>query len=125
MKLFMGFHVKKKTQMNFSHRSMSTVNVRNMTVTNSVLCIHSIGSLGASANEDGVQNVTVTNSVFTKTQNGVRIKTWARASNSFVTNISFRNLIMKNVGNPIMIDQKYCPSNQGCPRQVTNHIYFC
>ncbi|PQQ03388.1 polygalacturonase [Prunus yedoensis var. nudiflora] len=77
----------------------------------------SIGSLGDNANEDGVQNVTVTSCVFTKTQNGVRIKTWARASNGYATNIVFRNLIMQNVNNPIIIDQKYCPGNQGCPRQ--------
>ncbi|KAM5548299.1 polygalacturonase-like [Rosa sericea] len=77
----------------------------------------SIGSLGGYVNENGVQNVTVTSSVFTKTQNGVRIKSWARASNAFVRNIVYRNLIMKNVGNPIIIDQKYCPGNQGCPRQ--------
>nr|XP_004288735.2 PREDICTED: polygalacturonase [Fragaria vesca subsp. vesca] len=77
----------------------------------------SIGSLGGSVNEDGVQNVTVTSSVFTKTQNGVRIKSWARASNGFARNIVYRNLIMKNVDNPIIIDQKYCPGNKGCPRQ--------
>ncbi|KAK9947275.1 hypothetical protein M0R45_002908 [Rubus argutus] len=77
----------------------------------------SIGSLGGSVNEDGVQNVTVTNSVFTKTQNGVRIKSWARASNGYARNIVYRNLIMKNVDNPIIIDQKYCPGNQGCPHQ--------
>ncbi|KAK3008215.1 hypothetical protein RJ639_015033, partial [Escallonia herrerae] len=77
----------------------------------------SIGSLGNSLNENGVQNVTVTNSVFTKTDNGVRIKSWARASNSYATNINFRNLIMRNVANPILIDQTYCPNNQ-CPHQV-------
>lgn len=78
----------------------------------------SIGSLGGSVNEDGVQNMTVTSSVFTKTQNGVRIKSWARASNGYARNIVYRNLIMKNVDNPIIIDQKYCPGNQGCPHQV-------
>ncbi|KAK2978324.1 hypothetical protein RJ640_000154, partial [Escallonia rubra] len=77
----------------------------------------SIGSLGNGLNENGVQNVTVTNSVFTKTDNGVRIKSWARASNSYATNINFRNLIMRNVANPILIDQTYCPNNQ-CPRQT-------
>ncbi|OIT02015.1 PREDICTED: polygalacturonase-like [Nicotiana attenuata] len=76
----------------------------------------SIGSLGNSNNEPGVTNVTVANSVFTKTQNGVRIKSWARASNGFVKNLMFRNLIMRNVGNPIIIDQNYCPHNV-CPRQ--------
>ncbi|KAL1191232.1 Polygalacturonase [Cardamine amara subsp. amara] len=77
----------------------------------------SIGSLGDYANEEGVQNITVTSSVFTKTQNGVRIKTWARPSNGFVKNVVFRNLIMRNVGNPLIIDQNYCPNGNGCPRQ--------
>ncbi|XP_022878736.1 polygalacturonase-like [Olea europaea var. sylvestris] len=76
----------------------------------------SVGSLGNSFNEGGVQNVTVTNSVFTKTQNGVRLKSWARPSGGYARNIVFRNLVMRNVGNPIIIDQKYCPNNI-CPRQ--------
>ncbi|KAJ0034323.1 hypothetical protein Pint_26375 [Pistacia integerrima] len=41
-------------------------------------------------NEDGVQNVTLTNAVFTGT-----------------------------LENPIIIDQNYCPNNQGCPRQTS------
>ncbi|KAG6732923.1 hypothetical protein I3842_01G201200 [Carya illinoinensis] len=77
----------------------------------------SIGSLGKYANEGGVENVTVTSSVFSRTQNGVRIKSWARPSNGYVKNIAFRNIIMKNVDNPIIIDQKYCPSAKGCPNQ--------
>ncbi|KAB1218176.1 Polygalacturonase [Morella rubra] len=77
----------------------------------------SIGSLGQQVNEDGVQNVTVTSSVFSRTLNGVRIKSWANPSNGYVRNVVFRNIIMKNVYNPIIIDQKYCPSNNGCPSQ--------
>ncbi|KAI4356734.1 hypothetical protein L6164_000729 [Bauhinia variegata] len=77
----------------------------------------SIGSLGKEMNEKGVQNVTLTNSVFTGSDNGVRIKTWARPSKGFVKNILFQNLIMNNVENPIIIDQNYCPNNQGCPNQ--------
>ncbi|KAG2326165.1 hypothetical protein Bca52824_008893 [Brassica carinata] len=57
----------------------------------------SIGSLGDHADEEGVKNVTVTNSVFTKTRNGVRIKSWARPSSGFVRNVVFRNLVMRNV----------------------------
>lgn len=67
--------------------------------------------------EAGVANVTVANSVFTKTQNGVRIKSWARPSGGFAKTLMFRNLVMRNVGNPIFIDQNYCPHNV-CPRQV-------
>ncbi|KAL5781048.1 hypothetical protein ACOSP7_006077 [Xanthoceras sorbifolium] len=76
----------------------------------------SIGSLGNSAAEAGVQNVTVTGSVFTGTQNGLRIKTWGRSSNGFARNIVYQNCVMHNVYNPIIIDQNYCPSNQ-CPHQ--------
>lgn len=71
-----------------------------------------------------MQNVTVTSSVFTKTQNGVRIKTWARPSGGFVRDVVFRNLIMRNVENPVIIDQNYCPNGKGCPRQVNNLIDF-
>ncbi|CAL9213845.1 unnamed protein product [Arabidopsis halleri] len=77
----------------------------------------SIGSLAKQLNEDGVENVTVSSSVFTGSQNGVRIKSWARPSTGFVRNVFFQNLIMRNVQNPIIIDQNYCPSNQGCPNE--------
>lgn len=83
-----------------------------------ILWSDSIGSLGQQVNEDGVQNVTVTSSVFSRTLNGVRIKSWANPSNGYVRNVVFRNIIMKNVYNPIIIDQKYCPSNNGCSSQV-------
>ncbi|KAK9289035.1 hypothetical protein L1049_017506 [Liquidambar formosana] len=79
----------------------------------------SIGSLGQELNEDGVQDITVTNAVFTGSDNGVRIKSWARPSSGFVRNVVFRNIIMRNVGNPIIIDQNYCPNNQGCPHQAS------
>ncbi|CAK9309296.1 unnamed protein product, partial [Citrullus colocynthis] len=78
---------------------------------------HSIGSLGKELNEDGVEKITLKNTVFTGSQNGIRIKTWARPSKGFVRNILFDNIIMNNVENPIVIDQNYCPDNKGCPRQ--------
>ncbi|KAL0322773.1 UNVERIFIED_CONTAM: Polygalacturonase [Sesamum angustifolium] len=76
----------------------------------------SVGSLGNSFNEEGVQNVTVINSVFTKTENGVRVKSWARPSGGYAQNLNFKNLIMRNVANPIIIDQQYCP-DYSCPHQ--------
>ncbi|GLT92808.1 hypothetical protein SLE2022_106240 [Rubroshorea leprosula] len=79
----------------------------------------SIGSLGKSANEAGVQNVTVKRATFSGTQNGFRIKSWARASTGFAQNILFQHGIMNNVQNPIVIDQNYCPNNQDCPGQVS------
>ncbi|XP_065864543.1 polygalacturonase-like [Euphorbia lathyris] len=77
----------------------------------------SIGSLARQMEEDGVENVTLTDAVFTGSDNGVRIKSWARPSTSFVRNILFQNIIMTNVENPIIIDQDYCPDNIGCPGQ--------
>ncbi|KAG9141283.1 hypothetical protein Leryth_001759 [Lithospermum erythrorhizon] len=72
----------------------------------------SIGSLGDSYNEAGVQNVTVTSSVFTKTQNGVRVKSCS--STGYAKNLNFRNLIMKSV-TPNYHRSKYCPDNRFCP----------
>ncbi|XP_010248076.1 PREDICTED: polygalacturonase-like [Nelumbo nucifera] len=79
----------------------------------------SIGSLAKDLNEQGVQNVTVKTVIFTGTQNGVRIKSWGRPSNGFVRKVLYRDVLMKNVQNPIVIDQNYCPRNESCPGQVS------
>ncbi|KAI3511427.1 hypothetical protein L1887_18580 [Cichorium endivia] len=77
----------------------------------------SIGSLGKNLNEPGVQNVTVKRVTFKGTDNGLRIKAWARPSNGFVNGVLFQNAVMTNVENPIVIDQNYCPGSKNCPRQ--------
>ncbi|GAA0139175.1 hypothetical protein LIER_00777 [Lithospermum erythrorhizon] len=77
----------------------------------------SIGSLGWDLEEAGVQNVTVRTVTFTGTENGVRVKTWARPSNGFVRNVVFQHALMVNVHNPIIIDQNYCPDHKNCPSQ--------
>ncbi|CAL9117323.1 unnamed protein product [Musa textilis] len=77
----------------------------------------SIGSLGKGYDEEGVENVTVKTTVFTGTENGLRIKTWGRPSEGFVKGVVFENAVMQNVRNPIIIDQNYCPDNKGCPDQ--------
>lgn len=77
----------------------------------------SIGSLAKDAEEEGVQNVTVKGVVFTGTTNGLRIKSWARPSTGFVKTVRFMNVVMRNVANPIVIDQHYCPNNVNCPNQ--------
>ncbi|XP_030941271.1 polygalacturonase-like [Quercus lobata] len=79
----------------------------------------SIGSLGKDQQEAGVQNVTIKTVTFTGTQNGVRIKSWGRPSNGFARNILFQHVTMQDVQNPVVIDQNYCPSNEGCPGQVS------
>ncbi|KAK4349343.1 hypothetical protein RND71_032098 [Anisodus tanguticus] len=77
----------------------------------------SIGSLGWDLQEPGVQNVTVKTTTFTGTENGLRVKTWARRSNGFVKDVVFQHAIMNNVQNPIIINQNYCPNNENCPEQ--------
>ncbi|KAL7618668.1 polygalacturonase [Lactuca sativa] len=79
----------------------------------------SIGSLGWSAQEAGVQNVTLKTATFKSTQNGVRIKTWARESNGFVKGVVFQDLTMVQVQNPVIIDQNYCPGEHNCPHQLS------
>lgn len=79
----------------------------------------SIGSLGWGPKERGVRNVTVKTAVFTDTQNGFRIKTWARPSGGFVYNVLFQDAMMNNVQNPIIIDQHYCPALKNCPKQAS------
>ncbi|MCD9559056.1 hypothetical protein HAX54_016785 [Datura stramonium] len=77
----------------------------------------SIGSLGWEQQEPGVQNVTVKTVTFTGTENGVRVKTWARPSSSFVRDVLFQHIVMADVENPIIIDQNYCPNHESCPHQ--------
>lgn len=82
------------------------------------LLFSSIGSLGWDAQEAGVQNVTLKTATFTGTENGVRVKTWARPSNGFVRDVLFQHVVIVNVQNPIIIDQDYCPNHENCPNKV-------
>ncbi|XP_073007522.1 polygalacturonase-like [Typha latifolia] len=77
----------------------------------------SIGSLGGSPQELGVQNITVTSVVFSGTQNGLRIKTWGKPYNGYVKGVVFQHAVMNDVQNPIVVDQNYCPGNINCPGQ--------
>ncbi|KAM6568032.1 hypothetical protein CsatB_016017 [Cannabis sativa] len=69
----------------------------------------SIGSLGKYPNEADVTNLVIQNCNISGTSNGVRIKTWAPSPPSNVYNVTFENIGMNNVDNPIIIDQQYCP----------------
>ncbi|XP_004139061.1 polygalacturonase [Cucumis sativus] len=79
----------------------------------------SIGSLGKWWEEAGVKNVTLKTAHFKGTMNGVRIKSWGRPSNGSAKNILFQHIVLDNVTNPLIIDQNYCPHNQGCPNQAS------
>ncbi|KAK1318348.1 hypothetical protein QJS10_CPB04g01989 [Acorus calamus] len=56
----------------------------------------SIGSLGKTLLEPGVQNVTVTSTTISGTQNGLRIKSWGRESSGFVKDVVFEHIVMEN-----------------------------
>ncbi|KAK9735857.1 hypothetical protein RND81_04G233000 [Saponaria officinalis] len=88
----------------------------------------SIGSLGWTEKESGVQNVTVKSVVISNTTNGLRIKSWARPSTGFVQDILYQNIKLQHVENPIIVDQNYCPNHQNCPNKesgikISNVIY--
>ncbi|KAL9323168.1 hypothetical protein ACSQ67_011221 [Phaseolus vulgaris] len=78
----------------------------------------SIGSLGKSKKWETVQNVIVDGAYLYNTDNGVRIKTW-QGGTGFASKITFQNILMENVSNPILIDQYYCDSQHPCENQTS------
>ncbi|PON43314.1 Glycoside hydrolase [Parasponia andersonii] len=82
----------------------------------------SIGSLGKYPNEPDVKGLVIRNCNLTGTQNGLRIKTWAPSPASKVYNLTFENINMKDVSNPIIIDQQYCPNSGGCPNRGSSQV---
>ncbi|KAG8086257.1 hypothetical protein GUJ93_ZPchr0010g10508 [Zizania palustris] len=77
----------------------------------------SIGSLGKNRTTDRVQNVKVDTCLLTNTTNGVRIKSW-QGGMGFAYNLRFESIVMKNVSNPIIIDQYYCDQATPCANQT-------
>ncbi|XP_078446551.1 polygalacturonase-like [Wolffia australiana] len=76
----------------------------------------SIGSLGVNGAEHTVSDVLVDTARLEGSTNGVRIKTW-QGGKGYARNIIFRNIVMDNVKNPIIIDQNYCDSKKPCGEQ--------
>lgn len=83
----------------------------------------SIGSLGKSPIGDVVKDINVKNCTFINTQNGVRIKTWPSSVTGVASNITFEDITMIKAGNPIIIDQHYCPASY-CKNQVITIPFF-
>ncbi|KAH1129543.1 hypothetical protein J1N35_000921 [Gossypium stocksii] len=81
----------------------------------------SIGSLGKYKNEEPISGVFVTQCTLANTMNGVRIKTWPASQPGSATDIHFEDITMDNVGNPILVDQEYCPWNQ-CDLSVPSRV---
>ncbi|KAI4985946.1 hypothetical protein ZWY2020_018576 [Hordeum vulgare] len=70
----------------------------------------SVGSLGRYVGEGDVTRVYVKDMNFDGTMNGLRIKTWENSpTKSLAAHMVFENMVMKDVENPVIIDQKYCP----------------
>nr|GEV30023.1 probable polygalacturonase At3g15720 [Tanacetum cinerariifolium] len=77
----------------------------------------SIGSLGINGEYSEVENIYVRKCNFSGTQNGARIKTWQGGS-GYAKDITFEEINLHNVNNPILIDQYYCPGGHNCPKNV-------
>uniref|UniRef100_A0ACD5U3X1 Uncharacterized protein n=1 Tax=Avena sativa TaxID=4498 RepID=A0ACD5U3X1_AVESA len=70
----------------------------------------SVGCLGRYKDEKDVTDVIVKDCVLKSSTNGVRIKTYEDAVKSMTaSNLTFENIKMDDVANPIIIDQNYCP----------------
>lgn len=72
----------------------------------------SVGSLGRYIDEGDITHIHIKDMTFEGTMNGVRIKTWENSptnTKSLAVHMPFDNMVVKDVQNPIIIDQKYCP----------------
>lgn len=88
----------------------------------------SIGSLGKEPKEVDivVSGIVVKNCTIRGTENGVRIKTWAPSSTGAVYNVTYDDIRMQDVENPIIVNQNYCPHGF-CRKQVrvyTTCVFF-
>ncbi|KAF4359764.1 hypothetical protein F8388_008326 [Cannabis sativa] len=81
----------------------------------------SVGSLGKYKDEKAVERVIFKGCTMKNTMNGVRIKTWPDSTDGLASNMHFEDIDMENVGNPILIDQEYCPWNN-CNKKVPSKI---
>lgn len=81
----------------------------------------SIGSLGVRNSQACVSNISVTGAFIKHSDNGVRIKTWQGGSGS-VSKVTFQDIHMETVRNPIIIDQYYCLT-KSCTNQ-TSAVYI-
>ncbi|XP_050237273.1 exopolygalacturonase-like [Mercurialis annua] len=85
----------------------------------------SVGSLGRRQNEADVNGITVRNCTLSKTTNGARIKTFAGSPPGNALSITYEDIIMDQVQNPILIDQKYGSKGSSKGSQVkVKDIHF-
>ncbi|GMN27813.1 hypothetical protein TIFTF001_001812 [Ficus carica] len=87
------------------------INIKDTTIQTGDDCI----SLG-----DGSRQISITN-VRYGSGHGISNKTWPDSHDGLASNMHFEDIIMENVGNPVLIDQEYCPWNQ-CNAKVPSRI---
>ncbi|KAI4333398.1 hypothetical protein L6164_018219 [Bauhinia variegata] len=83
----------------------------------------SIGSLADSRDIEDVSRITVRNCRLHDTTNGLRLKTWASPYKGRVFNLTYEDIVMENVQNPIIIDQNYCPHCR-CNSTASSHVHI-
>ena len=71
----------------------------------------SLGSLGERGTAGSISNVRMSDVTFVRTTNAARVKTWQGGTGS-VRNVTFANLTVRAVAQPLVIDQFYCPASQ-------------
>ncbi|XP_075658926.1 polygalacturonase-like [Castanea sativa] len=127
-----GIHVGRSSQITITNANIGTgddyISISDGTqdfTANQVTCgpSHSIniGSLGKYQNEQPVSVIRVIGATLRNTNNGDRIKTWPSSFSRVASNIHFEDAVMKNVVNPIIIDQNYCRNNQ-CSNQSPSKV---
>ncbi|KAM7461395.1 hypothetical protein LguiA_029516 [Lonicera macranthoides] len=82
----------------------------------------SIGSLAREYNEAGVENVTLINSDFIGSDNGLRIKSWARPSTGFLKKILFQNIVMKNAAPFFSLARFSLPLSSGDEEELHSFV---
>ncbi|KAL9247149.1 hypothetical protein vseg_020612 [Gypsophila vaccaria] len=73
----------------------------------------SVGSLGKYKDEQEVSRVLVKNCTLVGTTNGARIKSWPGNKPNRATSITYEDIVMDHVKNPIIIDQQYGKKSVG------------
>ncbi|KAL5702435.1 galacturonan 1,4-alpha-galacturonidase [Ranunculus cassubicifolius] len=130
-----GIHIGSSTGVEISHSNIATgddcvsmvngtsnVNVFDVTCgPGHGVAIGSMGGPNKENKEEIITNVAVRNCTFTGTDNGVRIKTWPAGVAGIARNLTFEDIIMNNVQNPVVIDQEYCPYNK-CNKKIPSRI---
>lgn len=90
-----------------------------------LLNVHdSIGSLGKYPEEQEVKDIRVKNCTMVGTTNGLRIKTWPDKYPGAASDITFGDIVMDKVKNPIIIDQEYECEPANCKKKVYLFISF-